>query len=224
MLRGVERHLLAAGQPADALAVFRLWPRGEPLEYLRLGDALIAAGAVPEARELAASVGPGMYMPHAHWASGWIYLLAGDRAEALACFDRIDAPAHVGRSTAEELRAGATPQPTEHMRYTEPPPQIGTWRNTRETELVALLHGLAGDGEHMIDAAIGAFAVDGLRRNPVEWANHTAHLRIGEALAGRAPSVEPALVVMYPRNPTRARLANRLLARLPPLGIEVRPA
>jgi len=88
---------------------------------------------------------------------------------------------------------------------------------------VALLYGIANDGDAMANAARIALSHPLTARVLKEQMNHTAHVRMGEALAGRAPARSPELHVDYGTYISHARdhLATCILERTGDIGIRL---
>lgn len=236
--RWLQHELARAGRVEEATRVFRHRIGRTVSDWAELARDLFAVGRADVAFAIADEV---PYGPSGkHWGKddrdrvrAWMHLEAGDRDSAIAWMER-----HVARceSCAPELARlrsndalesppDLTPTVVNDSRTCVPMPFVRprARRGQRHHELVALLYGVAGDGERMASSALASLSRPELTRNPSEHVIHRAHLRMGRALAGHGEAEREVLAVHYGAG-VRVRLARAILARTGEIGVRLEGA
>jgi len=221
----LQHELVRTGRVAEAIEVWQHRVYVDSQDWVDLARSLIAIGradALQLADQRAVSSGQHWGVDDRDRNRAWMHFEMGNRALALEHMERHVALCSYCAPELEKMRSkrGIKLPPHLGSRDTIAPPYAR--RHTRHHELVALLYGIAGDGEHMADAAVNVLLRPASIREAQEHANHRAHLRMGRALAGRHDGDREHIEVRYGDLPgLRGRLAKAILNRTGDLRIHV---
>jgi hypothetical protein len=221
----LQHELVRGRRVEEAIEVWKHRVHVDGQDWVDFARSLIAIGRT-DAIQLADQRAVGSRQ---HWGiddtdrnRAWMHFELGNRELALEHLERHVALCSYCAPELEMMRS---------KRRIELPPYLGTRdemlapyarRHTRHHELVALLYGIAGDGEHMADAAVHVLSRPASIREPQEHANHRAHLRMGRALSGRHDGDREHIEARYgDLQGLRGRLAKAILDRTGDLGIHV---